>query len=96
MKIRNRAASLAVTAGLVAALTLGGGVSAVSALATESASTGTDAAATAATGTGTITVNANKNVSGDTTSISGYQIFTADVIDGTTGSLATKTVSNIA
>ncbi len=96
MKIRNRAASLAVTAGLVAALTLGGGVSAVSALATESASTGTDAAATAATGTGTITVNANKNVSSDTTSISGYQIFTADVIDGTTGSLATKTVSNIA
>ena len=96
MEIRNRAASLAVTAGLVAALTLGGGVSAVSALATESASTGTDAAAAAATGTGTITVNANKNVSGDTTSISGYQIFTADVIDGTTGSLATKTVSNIA
>ena len=96
MKIRNRAASLAVTAGLVAALTLGGGVSAVSALATESASTGTDAAAAAATGTGTITVNANKNVSSDTTSISGYQIFTADVIDGTTGSLATKTVSNIA
>lgn len=95
MKIRNRAASLAVTAGLVAALTLGGGVSAVSALATESASTGTDAAAAATTGTGTITVNANKNVSGDTTSISGYQIFTADVIDGTTGSLATKTVSNI-
>ncbi len=96
MKIRNRAASLAVTAGLVAALTLGGGVSAVSALATESASTGTDAAATATTGTGTITVNANKNVSSDKTSISGYQIFTADVIDGTTGSLATKTVSNIA
>ncbi|MBM6998686.1 hypothetical protein I3I95_00825 [bacterium] len=96
MKIRNRAASLAVTAGLVAALTLGGGVSAVSALATESASTGTDAAATATTGTGTITVNANKNVNSDKTEISGYQIFTADVIDGTTGSLATKTVSNIA
>ena len=56
------------------------------------------AAAFAADGTaaqGEITINANTHLTKDTTTLSGYRLFKADVADQTVGTMTSKAVSNI-
>ncbi len=98
MKFKDRAARFAVTAGLAAAMTLGGVAPALSAFATETSSSDTSAASTtdattSASGTGDVTIS--KRADGDATTIYGYQIFTADVVDQTVGATTQKVASNI-
>lgn len=82
MKTTKNIARLAVTAGLTAALSLGGVMAPV---------TMAFAADVAATTTNSITIN--KNDSNGDVKYNAYQIFKADVVDGTDGS--GKVVSNV-
>ena len=97
MEVRNHFTHLALAGGLAAALALGGMTAAVPQSyaddSTGSATSSVTADATAATGS--ITINTNKNLSADNTTLSGYQIFKADVADKTVGTVTTKAVSNI-
>lgn len=97
MEARNHFTHLALAGGLAAVLALGGMTAAVPQSyaddSTGSATSSVTADATAATGS--ITINTNKNLSADNTTLSGYQIFKADVADKTVGTVTTKAVSNI-
>lgn len=87
MELRKHFTSIALVGSLLVALaTFGMAATAASAYADDSAST---------TATGSITINTNTNVTTDSTKLSGYQIFKADVADKTVGTVTTKAVSNI-
>ena len=97
MEARNHFTHLALAGGLAAVLALGGMTAAVpQSYADDSTGSATSSVtADAAAATGSITINTNKNLSADNTTLSGYQIFKADVADKTVGTVTTKAVSNI-
>jgi hypothetical protein len=97
MEVRNHFTHLALAGGLAAALALGGMAAAVpQSYADDSTGSATSSVtADATSATGSITINTNKNLSADNTTLSGYQIFKADVADKTVGTVTTKAVSNI-
>lgn len=97
MEARNHFTHLALAGGLAAALALGGMTAAApQSYADDSTGSATSGVtADAASATGSITINTNKNLSADKTTLSGYQIFKADVADKTVGTVTTKAVSNI-
>lgn len=93
MRLKNNVAAKAIAAGLSFALAMGGVTAPATMALAEDSATSTTTSGTAPTGS--ITISENANLKSDSSTIQGYQIFTADVADQTVGAVTQKVVSNV-